>query len=153
MFKYLISFELIWNLQSSLIHDIIFWIHMLSFCVLKQRIACHIQFFALTRWLPITLPVEYYEFARGLQWSVPYFSLPWEMGSMHQFMMGPGSTTDPHSYSSKINDFGMKPGKYNVNKAAALYGLPLSPMEYRSIFGVRIYKLHNNLNIFSMIML
>ncbi|TMX04693.1 hypothetical protein EJD97_005775 [Solanum chilense] len=99
------------------------------------RIACHIQFFALTRWLPITLPVEYYEFARGLQWSVPYFSLPWEMGSMHQFMMGPGSTTDPHSYSSKINDFGMKPGKYNVNKAAALYRLPLSPMEYRSIFG------------------
>ncbi|KAM3381109.1 putative protein isoform X1 [Capsicum galapagoense] len=99
------------------------------------RIACHIQFFALTRWLPVTLPVEYYEFARGLQWSVPYFRLPWEAGSMHQFMMGPGSPTDPHSYGSKIHDFGTKPIKYNVNKAAALYGLPLSPMEYRSIFG------------------
>lgn len=124
---------------------------MLSFCVTKQRIACHIQFFALTRWLPVTLPVEYYEFARGLQWSVPYFRLPWEAGSMHQFMMGPGSPTDPHSYGSKIHDFGTKPIKYDVNKAAALYGLPLSPMEYRSIFGVRIHKFHNNINLCSMI--
>ncbi|CAN4088115.1 unnamed protein product [Withania somnifera] len=100
------------------------------------RIACHIQIFALVRWLPVTLPVEYYEFARGLQWSVPYFSLPWESGSMHQFMMGPGSPTNPHSYGSKIHDFGMKQDRYNVNKAAALYALPLTPMEYRSIFGV-----------------
>lgn len=101
------------------------------------RIACHIQIFALVRWLPVTLPVEYYEFARGLQWSVPYFSLPWETGSMHQFMMGPDSSTNPHSYGSKIHDFVMKPDKYNVNKAAALYALPLSPMEYRSIFGIQ----------------
>ncbi|MCE3214867.1 hypothetical protein HAX54_000154 [Datura stramonium] len=99
------------------------------------RIACHIQVFALARWLPVTLPVEYYEFARRLQWSVPYFSLPWETGSMHPFMMGPGSPLNPHSYGSKIHDFGMKPDKYYVNKAAALYALPLSPMEYRSIFG------------------
>ncbi|XP_060204622.1 uncharacterized protein LOC132632638 [Lycium barbarum] len=98
------------------------------------RIACHIQVFALARWLPVTLPVEYYEFARGLQWSIPYFSLPWETGSMHPFMMGPGSPTNPHSYSSKIHDFGTKTDKYNVNKAAALSGLPLSPMEYRSFF-------------------
>ncbi|KAJ8536474.1 hypothetical protein K7X08_034875 [Anisodus acutangulus] len=98
------------------------------------RIACHIQVFALARWLIVTLPVDYYEFARGLQWSVPYFSLPWETGSMHPFMMGPGSPTNSHSYGSKVHDLGMKPDKYNVNKAAALYGLPLSPMEYRSIF-------------------
>ncbi|CAN4086028.1 unnamed protein product [Withania somnifera] len=101
------------------------------------KIACHIQIFALVRWLPVTLPVEYYEFARGLQWSVPYFSLPWETGSMHQFMMGPGSPTNPHSYGSKIHDFGMKPDKYNVNKAAALYALPLTPSEYGSIFGIQ----------------
>ncbi|KAJ8553902.1 hypothetical protein K7X08_024580 [Anisodus acutangulus] len=99
------------------------------------RIACHIQVFALARWLPVTLPVQYYEFARGLQWSVPYFSLPWETGRMHQFMMGPGSPANTHSYGSKIHDFGMKPDKYNVNKAATLIGLPLTPMEYRSIFG------------------
>lgn len=99
------------------------------------RIACHVQFFALARWFPVTLPVEYYEFARGLQWSIPYFSLPWENGSMHSFMMGPGSPTNSHLYGSKIRDFGTKPDKYNVSKAAALFGLPLTPMEYRSIFG------------------
>nr|XP_016495097.1 PREDICTED: uncharacterized protein LOC107814239 [Nicotiana tabacum] len=98
------------------------------------RIACHIQVCALTRWLPVTLPVEYYEFARGLQWSVPYMRLPWETGSMFPFMRGPSSPTNSHSYGSKINDFGMKTDKYNVDKASGLYGLPLSPMEYRSIF-------------------
>ena len=30
-----------------------------------QRSACHIQVFALSRWLAVRLPVNYYEFARG----------------------------------------------------------------------------------------
>lgn len=146
-------FEIKIALLDWLIHYIMFWVHIFSFCVLKQRIACHIQVFALTRWLPVTLPVEYYEFARGLQWSVPYMRLPWETGSMFPFMRGPSSPTNSHSYGSKINDFGMKTDKYNVDKASGLYGLPLSPMEYRSIFEVRIRNFHHNINTCSVIAL
>ncbi|KAK7826142.1 hypothetical protein CFP56_032440 [Quercus suber] len=47
------------------------------------RMAGHIQVFALSTWLGVTLPVEYYEFARRLQWSIPYFNLPWETGHTH----------------------------------------------------------------------
>ncbi|XP_030937465.1 uncharacterized protein LOC115962726 [Quercus lobata] len=42
------------------------------------RIACHLQVIALSGWLAVRLPVEYYELTRGLRWSIPYLSLPWE---------------------------------------------------------------------------
>ncbi|KAK6920681.1 hypothetical protein RJ641_014359 [Dillenia turbinata] len=38
----------------------------------------HIQVFALSRWIAVDLPIEYYEFVRGLGWSIPYLKLPWE---------------------------------------------------------------------------
>ncbi|KAM4115280.1 hypothetical protein ACJW30_04G136700 [Castanea mollissima] len=41
-------------------------------------IACHLQVIALSGWLAVRLPVEYYELTRGLRWSIPYLSLPWE---------------------------------------------------------------------------
>ncbi|CAK9156552.1 unnamed protein product [Ilex paraguariensis] len=97
------------------------------------RIACHIQVYALSRWLAVALPVEYYEFARGLQWSIPYFNLPWEMGNVQPAMVGSSSPTNPHSYSSKIHDSGILK---SLDMAASIYGLPLTAVEYRSFFEV-----------------
>ena len=73
-----------------------------------QRIVCHLQVFALSRWLAVRLPVEYYEFARGLQWSIPYFSLPWESGHIPYNVKTNSSLPDnTHSYMSKIHYSGI----------------------------------------------
>ncbi|KAH9776232.1 transmembrane protein [Citrus sinensis] len=102
------------------------------------RTACHIQVFALSRWLADTLPVEYYEFARGIQWSIPYFNLPWETGQSHPVMVGSSSPDGPHSYISKFNHLAVfqseQPVAGNSNSDAAVYGSPLTPMEYESFF-------------------
>ncbi|PPR82635.1 hypothetical protein GOBAR_AA38086 [Gossypium barbadense] len=68
------------------------------------RSACHIQIFALSRWLPVTLPVEYYEFARSMEWSIPYFSLPWETGHVQPVMMGSSPTGTSNSFLSRTYD-------------------------------------------------
>ena len=61
--------------------------------------AGHIQVFALSRWLGLPLPVDYYEFSRGLQWSIPYFRLPWETGGTHS-----SALANSHPIRSKIHD-------------------------------------------------
>uniref|UniRef100_A0A5B7CA54 Bacterial Ig-like domain-containing protein n=1 Tax=Davidia involucrata TaxID=16924 RepID=A0A5B7CA54_DAVIN len=101
------------------------------------RIACHIQVFALSRWLAVIFPVEYYEFARGLKWSIPYFCLPWETGHVQPVMVGSSSPANSHSYGSKIYDSGfnsMQSVEEHLDMATQVYGLPLTPMEYRSFF-------------------
>ncbi|KAJ6294086.1 hypothetical protein OIU76_022213 [Salix suchowensis] len=106
------------------------------------RTASHIQVFALSRWLAITLPVEYYEFARDLQWSIPYFSLPWEIGGIQPVMMKSNSSSGAHSYISNTHDIslGMQLKGKSVNKSSQVYGLPLSPMEYLSFFESHSFK-------------
>ena len=64
--------------------------------------AGHIQVFALSRWLGVLLPVEYYEFSRGMQWSIPYFRLPWETGRTHS-----SAPTNSNPSRSKIHDSGI----------------------------------------------
>ncbi|KAL7161689.1 hypothetical protein ACSBR2_042210 [Camellia fascicularis] len=100
------------------------------------RSACHIQVFALSRYLADTLPVQYYEFARGLQWSIPYFSLPWETGHIQSDMVGSSCPTNSHSYNSKIHEpktfKNVQLRERNSYMAASIYGSPLTPMEYRS---------------------
>ncbi|XP_059442753.1 uncharacterized protein LOC132174986 isoform X2 [Corylus avellana] len=112
-----------------------------SFCDPSRnlfRIACHIQVFALSRWLVVTLPVEYYGFARGLRWSIPYFSFPWETERAPLVMPGSSSPAYSNSYMSKIHDSGsfqnVRSKEENLSRAASPYGLPLTPMEYRSYF-------------------
>ena len=61
--------------------------------------AGHIQVFALSRWLGLPLPVDYYEFSRGMQWSIPYFRLPWETGRTHS-----SAPANSHPIRSKIHD-------------------------------------------------
>ncbi|XP_075663386.1 uncharacterized protein LOC142632960 [Castanea sativa] len=76
------------------------------------RMAGHIQVFALSRWLGVPLPVEYYEFSRGMQWSIPYFRLPWETGRTHS-----SDLADSHPFRSKIHDSGFFPGVHHNAKA------------------------------------
>ncbi|CAN1854366.1 hypothetical protein LINPERHAP1_LOCUS41301 [Linum perenne] len=97
------------------------------------RIACYIQIFALSRWLAVMLPVEYYEFSVGLQWSIPYFTLPWEeSGSSHSLTLAPNSSAVPHSSISRFRSSEIE--KDSLSKAASIYGLPLTPTEYRFFF-------------------
>nr|XP_015882542.1 uncharacterized protein LOC107418369 isoform X2 [Ziziphus jujuba var. spinosa]XP_048322986.1 uncharacterized protein LOC107418369 isoform X2 [Ziziphus jujuba var. spinosa]XP_048322987.1 uncharacterized protein LOC107418369 isoform X2 [Ziziphus jujuba var. spinosa]XP_048322988.1 uncharacterized protein LOC107418369 isoform X2 [Ziziphus jujuba var. spinosa] len=102
------------------------------------RLASHIQVFALSRWLSVTLPVEYYEFVRSLGWSIPSFGLPWETGNSRPVMVGSTPFTSSSSYISKIyssenfQSMEMKEGNSNVTNS--VYGQPLLPMEYRLYF-------------------
>ncbi|CAK7328872.1 unnamed protein product [Dovyalis caffra] len=106
------------------------------------RTACHIQVFALSRWLAVTLPVEYYEFARGLQWSIPYLILPWETRGIQPIMVKSNSSSGAHSYFSKTHDIfqSMQIEGKSVNNSSLVYGLPLSPMEYISFFESQNFK-------------
>ncbi|XP_030938237.1 uncharacterized protein LOC115963393 isoform X2 [Quercus lobata] len=95
------------------------------------RIVCHLQVFALSRWLAVRLPVEYYEFARGLQWSIPYFSLPWETGHIPYTVKTNSSLPDnTHSYMSKIPYSGIFPGEQMKPKSFNRAGLPLAARAY-----------------------
>eukprot|EP01018_Ginkgo_biloba_P013824 Gb_22704 [translate_table: standard] len=40
--------------------------------------AGHLQVFAFSDWLSVSLPVEYHETTRGLRWLIPHAKLPWE---------------------------------------------------------------------------
>ena len=90
--------------------------------------AGHIQVFALSRWLAVTLPVEYYEFARALRWSIPYFSLPWKTGHTHS-----GSPAKSDSYGSKIHEFGIFS---DVQHKTIIPSKKLQPDEYIKYFEV-----------------
>ncbi|KFK34118.1 hypothetical protein AALP_AA5G103800 [Arabis alpina] len=96
------------------------------------RTACHIQFFALSRWLPVTLPVDYYEFARSIQWIIPYFPLPWEAKHNEQIMVASSPFIGPHSFISTTPNNRLYP--QTSSNAEAVYGLPLTAMEYRLFF-------------------
>ncbi|XVE54977.1 hypothetical protein DITRI_Ditri03aG0124600 [Diplodiscus trichospermus] len=108
------------------------------------RSACHIQVFALSRWLAVTLPVEYYEFARSLEWSIPYFGLPWETGHVNSDMMGLSPNESSNSFLSRAYDREIlqrvRPKEEDFKIAAAVYGSPLTPIEYRSFFESQSFK-------------
>ncbi|VAH74759.1 unnamed protein product [Triticum turgidum subsp. durum] len=123
------------------------------------RMACHIQIFALSRWLSINLPVEYYELAKGIEWTIPYIRLPWEGPSADPFV---GYSTMPAIAYSELVDRsdviqadpyypGAAPGGQQQQitpmqipvegkppaiplQIQALDGKPLTAMEYRSFF-------------------
>ncbi|CAN8278206.1 unnamed protein product [Cochlearia groenlandica] len=96
------------------------------------KTACHIQFFALSRWLPVTLPVDYYEFVRGIQWIVPYFPLPWETKHKEQIMVALSPKSGPYSFVSKARNNMIN--LQTSTKPESVFGLPLTAMEYRLFF-------------------
>uniref|UniRef100_A0ACD5ZK20 Uncharacterized protein n=1 Tax=Avena sativa TaxID=4498 RepID=A0ACD5ZK20_AVESA len=118
------------------------------------RMACHIQIFALSRWLSVNLPVEYYELAKGIEWTIPYVRLPWEGPSADPFV---GYSTMPAiAYSELVDRIGVEADPYDPRPAPvaaqqqimpmqipaddgaipvpALDGKPLTAMEYRVFF-------------------
>ncbi|KAJ4973650.1 hypothetical protein NE237_006824 [Protea cynaroides] len=101
------------------------------------RITCHIQVFALSRWLAVAVPVEYYEFARGLEWTIPYLSLPWESGRLQSVIVGSNLPAMTHSVmleNDKGTDKNVRSPNGDLDMSASIFGLPLTPMEYRSYF-------------------
>ncbi|GAB2289496.1 hypothetical protein Dimus_023806 [Dionaea muscipula] len=102
------------------------------------RIACYIQVFAISKWLAVPLPVDYYEFARALQWSIPYFSLPWENEHAHFSMFDPNGSISSFSSFSDINPpsttLNVLSNENFDSRATAVYGSPLTPMEYGMFF-------------------
>ncbi|XP_057442927.1 uncharacterized protein LOC130734497 isoform X2 [Lotus japonicus] len=98
------------------------------------RTMCHIQVFALSRWLTVKLPVEFYEFSRHLQWTIPYFSVPWEAGQMNLFMVASGPFRSSSSFAKALASIPNKLLDRNLNFAAAVYGSPLTSSEYQQYF-------------------
>ncbi|KAF0927885.1 hypothetical protein E2562_036804 [Oryza meyeriana var. granulata] len=103
------------------------------------RMACHIQVLALSRWLSINLPVEYYELSKGVEWSIPYMRLPWEGPSADPFV---GYSTMPAIAYSELLDrsavaapgVAMPPSSSMQQLPSPLDGKPLTAMEYRYLF-------------------
>uniref|UniRef100_A0A803L8K1 Uncharacterized protein n=1 Tax=Chenopodium quinoa TaxID=63459 RepID=A0A803L8K1_CHEQI len=100
------------------------------------RIACYIQVFAFSRWLAVTLPVEYYEFTRGIQWSVPYLCLPWDSDHSQPMFFTPNTSVSSHLFKNGLSSIAqtVQSEKGSLNKAGVIYGAPLTAMEYRSFF-------------------
>jgi hypothetical protein len=44
-----------------------------------QGMAGHLQVFAFSDWLSVSLPIEYRETTRGLRWLILHAKLPWKM--------------------------------------------------------------------------
>lgn len=123
------------------------------------RMACHIQIFALSRWLSVNLPIEYYEFAKGMEWSIPYMRLPWEGPPATDPFLG-YSTMPAMAYSELLDRSAVgeavipsdpvlptefsgdgkpilptqTPRDTTPVQAPLLDGKPLTAMEYRSFF-------------------
>lgn len=45
--------------------------------------ACHLQILAFSDWLAVSLPIEYHEVTRGLQWLIPHVKTPWQDDSRY----------------------------------------------------------------------
>lgn len=92
--------------------------------------ACHIQIFALSRWLSANLPIEYYEFAKGIEWSIPYMRLPWEGPAADPYL---GYSTMPAiAYSeSELLDRSAVGGAANISsyRHRGQQGQPVTPAQ------------------------
>jgi hypothetical protein len=81
------------------------------------------------------LPIEYYEFTRGIEWIVPHHNLPWDSSSGDSFN---GYSAFPASaYSQLIESNKLTIDSMSIINQSSLEGKPLTPMEYRSIFEVK----------------
>lgn len=104
-----------------------------------QRIACHIQVFALSKWLTVILPIEYYEFTRGIEWSIPFINLPWETEDMDSFLKDSSFQVLTYSKVSEgniLNSF-VPMTIVNGELESALDGKPLTATEYKAFLEVR----------------
>jgi hypothetical protein len=106
--------------------------------------------FALSRWLSANLPIEYYEFAKGVEWSIPYMRLPWEgpdaagMPATAYYSSGRSAARISHQAVMPTMIPTEIPGDGTTMPAqiplmpmqVPMDGKPLTAMEYRSFFEV-----------------
>lgn len=118
---------------NLLVHCTGLWliIIFLFFLTTRQRMAGHIQVYALSKWLGVDLPVEYSQFTKGLQWSIPSLKLPWEK---HQMKVSSGPPMD------LIHDLGapkdsMHDDIFTTIRSPKLHGVSLNPSDYFEFFG------------------
>lgn len=131
--------------------------------------AGHLQVFALSQWLTVSLPIEYYETTRGLQWLVPHARLPWERQDIIQsrkFALCRHLQDWHHEsrnelFSSEKMDcqYAVVLDKVPVLEAqrgrrlsanASVYGPPLSASEYGSYFQAQSLDLSSQVNNFGL---
>ncbi|XP_054821268.1 uncharacterized protein LOC129320105 [Prosopis cineraria] len=99
------------------------------------RIICYIQIFALSKWLSVKLPVEFYEFAKNLQWTIPYLLVPWETRNIHLLLVGSSPFGSSNPFVSKVP--AKIPNMKLIDKlinSAPVYGSPLTSSEYQLYF-------------------
>ncbi|KAG6523796.1 hypothetical protein ZIOFF_013683 [Zingiber officinale] len=98
------------------------------------RFVCHIQVFALSRWLLTTIPIEYYEFSRSIAWSIPYINLPWESVStpLAEYSSDRFGRYSEAWGSAKLNFEPPTPPNQIMEMDPSFNGKPLTPEDYMS---------------------
>jgi len=127
---------------------------------LSQRMACHLQVYALCKWLGVNFPIEFHETIKGLQWIIPHLDLPWEKPHVHSHLVDSSIPVTTH-YSTMHQITGYAPARHksmisgNCGKHffsegrqrrerklginASIFGQPLRPMEYKLYFEVNTF--------------
>ncbi|KAI5061541.1 hypothetical protein GOP47_0024046 [Adiantum capillus-veneris] len=100
--------------------------------------AGHLQVFALSSRMAVSLPLEYSETTRGLQWLIPHVKLPWKHG--RRFLTIHWNKKTPYQLYAlsqlNVQAAATVRGR-RLGANASVYGAPFSPSEYELYFSVR----------------
>ncbi|CAK9210174.1 unnamed protein product [Sphagnum troendelagicum] len=108
--------------------------------------AGHLQIFAFSHFLAVSLPVEYYETTGGLLWLIPHVNTPWQKDKdsnlsnrssgayFPRIMTVPGSSFSASHFREHYNR-SQKTRRLGVN--ATQFGPALTSSEYKTYFLVR----------------
>lgn len=64
--------------------------------------AGHMQIFALSEFLAVSLPIEYIETARGLRWLVPHVNTPWQANADANNFTNFGTNVSPADVAVRL---------------------------------------------------
>ena len=67
-----------------------------------QGMAGHMQIFALSEFLAVSLPIEYIETARGLRWLVPHVTTPWQSNADANNFTNFGTNVSPADVAVRL---------------------------------------------------
>ncbi|MCO5584020.1 hypothetical protein L7F22_037939 [Adiantum nelumboides] len=100
-----------------------------------QGMAGHLQVFALSSQMAVSLPLEYSETTRGLRWLIPHVKLPWK--HMRRFLTIHWNKKAPDQLYivSKLNaQAAEKVRGRRLGANASIYGPAFLPSEYKQYF-------------------
>lgn len=119
------------------------------------RMVCHLQVYALCKWLGVKLPIKFHESLKGLQWVIPHLDLPWERSHVHSHLVDSSIlVTPPYNTMNQITGYaptrhksmilgncskdlfseGRQRRERKLGINASMFGQPLLPMEYKLFF-------------------